>query len=114
MPPVARSVVHGEAAALINEWVKTSLPAIDNADENEVQNEDDCNDSERPLLATELPSAELSKVLSEIQLNSGGAISMLMVTDFLASITNASSSAPSSPTQRSERSLYLSPQPPFR
>lgn len=33
MPPIARSVVHGEAANLINTWVDTVLPMADTQDD---------------------------------------------------------------------------------
>ncbi|MEO6699254.1 MAG: hypothetical protein ABIR53_06300, partial [Paraperlucidibaca sp.] len=114
MPPIARSVVHGEAAALINEWVATGLPGINSENDAEVENENSCNDSELPLLITELLPSELTSVLAEIQRASGGAISLTMVTDFLATITQGASAAPSSPTQRSERARRLTPQPPLR
>lgn len=114
MPPIARSVVHGEAVALINEWVENSLPDINSKNDDEIENEANCNDSELPLLITELLPAELTSVLEEIQRASGGAISLAVVTDLLASITQGINAAASSPTQRSERALHMGSQPPFR
>ena len=32
MPPVARSVTHGEAAALITQWIDSVLPTADTED----------------------------------------------------------------------------------
>lgn len=34
MPPVARSVTHGEAAALITQWIETVLPTADTSDDS--------------------------------------------------------------------------------
>lgn len=115
MPPIARSVMHKEAVALINEWVATGLPGVNSENDDEIQNEGNCTDSELPLLLTELLPAELTDVLEEIQSASGGAISPAIVTDLLASITQGVNQALSSPTQRSEAArARLSPRPPLR
>lgn len=43
MPPLARTVVHGQAANLIATWINDALPAVDEADEEAVQDEDICS-----------------------------------------------------------------------
>lgn len=108
MPPIARSVVHGEASALINEWINTGLPGVNAENNDEIQNENSCNDSELPLLLTELLPAELSDVLSQIQAASGGLVNISAVTDLLESITKGVTSA-LSPTQQSERAMKGTP-----
>ena len=67
-----------------------------------------CNDSELPLLLTELLPAELSDVLSQIQAASGGLVNISAVTDLLESITKGVTSA-LSPTQQSERAMKGTP-----
>lgn len=88
MPPIARSVVHGEAAALINEWVKTALPEIDKANDDEIQDEDSCNDSELPLLVTELLPSQVTQLLKTLQGLGSGNLSADAITDIIEMLTS--------------------------
>ncbi|WP_158249284.1 parallel beta-helix domain-containing protein [Amnimonas aquatica] len=85
MAPIARSVTHTESAVLINEWINTALPALDKADDNEIQDEDSCNSSDLPLLLTELLPAELTGLLKQLQKLAGGDPSALE--DILGTLT---------------------------
>lgn len=104
MPPIARTVVHGEASALINDWVKNQLPALNSQDDSLVQDEETCSDSQLPLLVTELAPAELLTVINQLQkAGAGGGLSA----DQLSSLLNGFAAAPrmNSADQRRELSL---------
>ena len=112
MPPIARSVVHGEGSALINEWVNTGLPGVDNEKETDVENENNCSDSDLPLLLTEVLPAELTAAITELQVATGGVVTVKQITDFLEVITkglNNGYTQLSSATQRSERTIKNTP-----
>ena len=102
MPSIARTVVHGEASALVNDWVQNQLPAVNNQDDNAVKNEENCNDSQLPLLVTELLPGELLQVIAQLQkLGSGG-----LSADALAGILTGIAGSPrmTSADQRREQS----------
>lgn len=104
MPPIARTVVHGEASALVNDWVQNQLPALNSMDDSLVQNEENCNDSQLPLLVTELLPAELLQVINQLQkAGASGGLSADQLTAVLNGIR--SSSRLSSADQRREQSL---------
>lgn len=104
MPPIARMVVHGEAVALINDWVQNQLPALNSQDDNLVQDEQACSDSELPLLVTELAPAELLALITQLQkLGAGGGLSPDQITALLGGF--AASPRMSSADQRREQSL---------
>lgn len=86
MPPIAKAQVHGEAAALINEWVNTSLPALNAMDDDMVRDEEACSGGELPLLINELAPAELNDLLKTLQQVTGGALPISAVTDLLNTI----------------------------
>lgn len=111
MPPIARSVVHGEGSALINQWIQTGLAQVDAENENEIQNENNCSDSEIPLLLTEILPVEVTDGLSELQAATGGLVSLKDLTDLLAVITGGVTDAASSATQLLERTLKGLPLP---
>lgn len=104
MPPIARTVVHGEASALINDWVQNQLPAVNSMDDSLVQNEENCNDSQLPLLVTELLPGELLQVINQLQ--KAGASGGLSA-DQLTALLNGFRSSPrmSSADQRREQAL---------
>jgi parallel beta-helix repeat protein len=111
MPPIARTVVHGEAVALINEWISTGLAGIDAEDENEISNENNCTDSELPYLFTEVLPPELTSGLAELQAATGGLVTLKNLTDLLGMITGGTTEGLSSATQLLERSLKGVPSP---
>ena len=111
MPPIARSVVHGEGSALINQWIQTGLAQVDAENENEIQNENNCSDSEIPLLITEILPVEITDGLSELQAATGGLVTLKDLTDLLAVITGGVTDAASSATQLLERTLKGLPLP---
>jgi parallel beta-helix repeat protein len=103
MPSIARTVVHGEASALINDWVDNQLSAVNNENDDLVKNEENCNDSELPILVTELLPGELLQVIAQLQkLGSGG-----LSADQLAGILQGIAGSPrmSSADQRREQSM---------
>ncbi|MEK6788293.1 MAG: parallel beta-helix domain-containing protein [Pseudomonadota bacterium] len=105
MPSIARTVTHGEASALVNDWVQNQLSAVNSMDDSLVQNEENCNDSELPLLVTELLPGELLQVISQLQkatARNGG-----LSADQLTAIMNGFRNSPrmSSADQRREQSL---------
>ncbi len=86
MPPIAKSQVHGEASALINEWVNVALPALNSMDDNLVRDEDGCSGGELPLLINELMPAELNDLIKTLQQVTGGALPVSAVSDLLTTI----------------------------
>lgn len=103
MPSIARTVVHGEASALVNDWVQNQLPAVNNLDDNLVQNEESCNDSQLPLLVTELLPGELLQVINQLQKLGSGGLSPDQLTAILSGF--AGSPRMNSADQRREQSL---------
>lgn len=104
MPSIARTVVHGEASALINDWVQNQLPAVNSMDDSLVQNEENCNDSQLPILVTELLPGELLQVISQLQkAGASGGLSADQLTSILSGI--AGSPRMSSADQRRELSM---------
>ena len=104
MPPIARSVVHTEAANLIGDWVANQLSAVNAMDDNLVQNEQNCNDSELPILVTELAPAELTAAISELQKQgAANGLSADQLTGLFASFRQGKPLT--SADQRRERSL---------
>lgn len=104
MPSIARTVVHGEAAAMMNDWVQNQLPAVNALDDDLVRNEENCSDSELPLLVTELLPGEVLDVINELQkAGATGGLSTDQLTSLFSRVTGMSS-----PTQRSQQAMPAS------
>lgn len=102
MPPIAKAQVHGEASALINEWVRVVLPALNAMDDDLVKNEDACSGGDLPLLITELMPSELNDVIKSLQEVSGGALPVAALGELINSL--AATAGLSSADQRRARS----------
>lgn len=102
MPPIAKGTVHGEAAALINEWIRVVLPALNAMDDDLVKNEEACSGGDLPLLVTELMPGEINTLVKTLQQVTGGAVPVATLSELINAL--AATAGLSSADQRRARS----------